>query len=59
TDRDLPIYTIICALYREEKVVDKLVAAIRALDYPGIMAQAPQAFRYDRTYLLAVPARPR
>ncbi len=33
-DRELPIYTIICALYREEKVVDKLVAAIRALDYP-------------------------
>lgn len=33
-DRGLPIYTIICALYREEKVVNKLVAAIRALDYP-------------------------
>ena len=33
-DHGLPIYTIICALYREEKVVDKLVAAIRALDYP-------------------------
>ena len=33
-DRELPIYTIICALYREEKVVEKLVAAIRALDYP-------------------------
>lgn len=33
-DRELPIYTIICALYREEKVVDKLVRAIRALDYP-------------------------
>jgi glycosyltransferase XagB len=33
-DRDLPIYTIICALHREERVVAKLVAAIRALDYP-------------------------
>ncbi len=33
-DRELPIYTIICALYREEKVIDKLVRAIRALDYP-------------------------
>ena len=33
-DRDLPIYTVICALYREEKVVGKLVAAIQALDYP-------------------------
>ena len=45
SDRELPIYTIICALYREEKVVNKLVAAIRALDYPGIMAQTPQAFQ--------------
>ena len=33
-DQELPIYTIICALYREEKVVGKLVAALRALDYP-------------------------
>jgi hypothetical protein len=34
---------VICALYRETAVVNDLVAAIRALDYPGIMAQAPQA----------------
>jgi glycosyl transferase family 2 len=33
-DDKLPIYTIICALYREASVVDDLVAAIRALDYP-------------------------
>ena len=33
-DDKLPIYTIICALYREANVVDDLVAAIRALDYP-------------------------
>jgi hypothetical protein len=38
-DRELPIYTIICALYREEKVVGKLVAAIRALDASGTYAQ--------------------
>jgi hypothetical protein len=43
SDQELPIYTIICALYREEKIVARLVAALRALDYPGIMAQAPQA----------------
>jgi len=42
SDAQLPIYTIICALYREAPVVDQLVAAIRALDYPGIMAQTPQ-----------------
>jgi hypothetical protein len=40
-DDRLPIYTIICALYREANVVNRLVAAIRALDYPGIMAQTP------------------
>jgi glycosyltransferase XagB len=40
-DDRLPIYTIICALYREANVVSDLVAAIRALDYPGIMAQTP------------------
>jgi glycosyltransferase XagB len=34
TDEELPIYTIICPLYREANVVDNLVAAIRALDYP-------------------------
>jgi glycosyltransferase XagB len=33
-DRTLPTYTVICALYREAAVVDNLVAAIRAFDYP-------------------------
>jgi cellulose synthase/poly-beta-1,6-N-acetylglucosamine synthase-like glycosyltransferase len=33
-DTKLPIYTVICALYGETAVVDDLVAAIRALDYP-------------------------
>jgi len=33
-DRCLPVYTVICALYREAPVVPKLVAAIQALDYP-------------------------
>ena len=44
-DHGLPIYTIICPLYREASVVGNLVAAIRALDYPGIMAQTPLSFR--------------
>jgi cellulose synthase/poly-beta-1,6-N-acetylglucosamine synthase-like glycosyltransferase len=34
-DRELPIYTVICALYREANVVADLVAAIRMLDYPS------------------------
>jgi glycosyltransferase XagB len=43
SDNQLPVYTIICPLYREANVVDNLVAAIDDLDYPGIMAQTPQA----------------
>jgi len=34
SDHELPIYTLICALYREAGIVGNLVAAIRALDYP-------------------------
>ena len=33
--RDLPIYTIIVALYDEATIVPRLIAALRALDYPG------------------------
>jgi len=33
-DSELPVYTIICALYRESAVIADLVAAIRKLDYP-------------------------
>jgi hypothetical protein len=43
SDGELPLYTIIVALYRESKAVEGLVASLRELDYPGIMAQTPQA----------------
>jgi hypothetical protein len=43
TDESLPVYTVISALYREAASVDGLLTAIERLDYPGIMAQAPQA----------------
>jgi len=33
-DKYLPIYTIICALYREASVIGDLAEAIRRLDYP-------------------------
>ena len=33
-DRQLPIYTIIVALYREAELVEPLVGALRRLDYP-------------------------
>ena len=34
SERGLPVYTIIVALYREAAAVEGLVAALRALDYP-------------------------
>jgi cellulose synthase/poly-beta-1,6-N-acetylglucosamine synthase-like glycosyltransferase len=33
-DRQLPVYTVIAALYREARSVDQLLRAINALDYP-------------------------
>lgn len=33
-EKDLPIYTILVPLYKEDKTLAKLVAAIRAIDYP-------------------------
>ena len=36
-DADLPVYTVIVAMYREGAVIPKLVAGLNALDYPGIM----------------------
>jgi hypothetical protein len=42
-DDALPVYTVIAALYGEAALVDGLLSAIERLDYPGIMAQTPQA----------------
>src|SRR5581483_943727 len=33
-DKSLPVYTVICALYREAGIVGNLIEAIRAIDYP-------------------------
>lgn len=34
--RDLPVYTVVVPLYREWRVLPRLVAALSALDYPGL-----------------------
>jgi glycosyltransferase XagB len=34
-DATLPVYTIIVALYREKRVVSRLIEALRTLDYPA------------------------
>jgi hypothetical protein len=36
SERELPTYTIVVALYREATTLFDLVAALRAIDYPGI-----------------------
>ena len=46
-DDALPVYSVIAALYREAASVDGLLRAIERLDYPGIMAQAPQTGACD------------
>lgn len=43
SDAQLPVYTIVIALYKEAPVARQLARAIDRLDYPGIMAQTPQA----------------
>lgn len=42
-DGELPVYTVVAALYREASSVAPLMRFIDGLDYPGIMAQTPQA----------------
>jgi hypothetical protein len=42
-DDQLPVYTILAALYRESRSVAGLLRALETLDCPGIMAQTPQA----------------
>lgn len=37
---DVPVYTILCPLYREANVAPDLVAALGRIDYPGLMPQS-------------------
>lgn len=46
-DHELPIYTIICPLYREAGVVDNLIAALRALDYPPEKLDVKLVLEFD------------
>ncbi|HEX9503745.1 MAG TPA: glycosyltransferase [Patescibacteria group bacterium] len=33
-DKNLPVYTLLIPLYREEKVIDQVIKAVTSLDYP-------------------------
>jgi len=35
SDKELPIYTILIPLYREEKVINQIIKAMTAIDYPA------------------------
>jgi hypothetical protein len=50
-DHELPVYTIIAALYHEAAAVGGLVAALRQLDYPGVMAHTPQALPLPKGHI--------
>jgi glycosyltransferase XagB len=47
SDQDLPLYTVIAALYREARSVEKLVAALEVLDYPREKLQIIFALEAD------------
>ena len=53
---DLPVYTILVPLYREAHLVADVVRGLRAIDWPGIMAQTPlSAFRYNSLRIAQSP----
>ncbi len=62
-DCDLPVYTIIAALYREAPVAAKLISALDALDYPAakldikLVVEEDDAETLAALERLALPAR--
>lgn len=63
TDRQLPVYSVIVALYREERMVPRLFAALEALDYPRakldlkFVLEADDAETHAALVRLRLPAR--
>jgi cellulose synthase/poly-beta-1,6-N-acetylglucosamine synthase-like glycosyltransferase len=56
-DAQLPVYTVIAALYREAKLVEQLMQAIDALDYPREKLQVILAIEPDDLATRAAIAR--
>jgi hypothetical protein len=48
SDAELPLYTIIVALYREEAVIPQLLAALQRLDYPALGSKLTSVSRSVR-----------
>ncbi|MBL8570380.1 MAG: glycosyltransferase [Phreatobacter sp.] len=58
-DRDLPRYTLLCPLYREERVAASLLAALGRIDYPAARLDIKLILEADDgETLAAVRARP-
>jgi len=60
-DADLPIYTIITALYREKRVAARLIQALSRLDYPAakldikLVLEADDPETWDALQAIAMP----
>ncbi|GJE18024.1 glycosyltransferase family 2 protein [Methylobacterium marchantiae] len=62
TDRDLPVYTVLVALYREAAVVPRLLGALTRFDYPvakldiKLLTEADDTATAEALSRLALPA---
>lgn len=57
SDRDLPTYTVLVALYREARVVPRLVAALARFDYPAAKLDLKFVVEADDAGTIAALAR--
>jgi glycosyltransferase XagB len=61
SDTDLPVYTIIAALYREKRVAARLIGALSRLDYPAakldikLVLEADDRETLDALHAIALP----
>ena len=61
SDADLPVYTIIAALYREKRVAARLIGALSRLDYPAakldikLVLEADDRETLDALHAIALP----
>ena len=61
SDADLPVYTIIAALYREKRVAARLIDALSRLDYPAakldikLVLEADDRETLDALHAIALP----
>jgi len=59
SDADLPVYTIIAALYREKRVAARLIQALSQVDYPAAKLDIKLVLEADdrKRWMLSMPLR--